>query len=108
MVQRRGSMLMAGFLLGLLWMLILVGPPYSALDWAAYSQPYITETPTNTPTMEPTNTPTSTSTPTNTPTIEPTITPSSTPTITPTPATTATPTANVYLPLIRRSSMSQR
>ena len=61
-----------------LWSLTLVGLPYGPFDWTAYSQPYVTETPTAT--------------------IEPTIT------LTPTPTEVATPTTLVYLPLIRRSS----
>ena len=82
------------------------GLPYGFLDWTAYSQPYVTETPTatvtKTPTATVTETPTATVTKTPTATIEPTIT------VTPTPTQVATPTALVYLPLIRRSSMSQR
>lgn len=60
-----------------LWSLTSVGLPYGVFDWTAYSQPYVTETPTAT--------------------IEPTIT------LTPTPTQVTTPTALVYLPLIRRS-----
>jgi len=87
-VERRIPMHKQGILLSIiavlllsLWSLTLVGLPYGPFDWTAYSQPYVTQTPTAT--------------------IEPTIT------LTPTPTEVATPTALVYLPLIRRSSTSR-
>ncbi len=96
MRHRRGSILLAGLLLGLLLMLGSIGLPYHRFDWMAYSQPY-----------EPTQTPTSTSVPTAT--FTPTSVATSTATVPPA-TVTATPTAELdfinYLPLIRRSSPS--
>ncbi|MFQ5855301.1 MAG: hypothetical protein ACE5LU_06635 [Anaerolineae bacterium] len=96
MRYRRGLVLMAGLLSGLLLMLVAISLPYDVFDWMVYSQPY-----------EPTQTPTSTSVPTAT--FTPTSVATSTATATAPPATvTTTPTTEPgfinYLPLIRRSS----
>ncbi|RME47192.1 MAG: hypothetical protein D6791_06475 [Chloroflexi bacterium] len=94
MRYQRGSILLAGLLLGLLLMLGSIGLPYHRLDWMVFSQPY-----------EPTQTPTSTSVPTAT--FTPTSVTTSTATVPPA-TVTATPTTPDqdfinYLPLIRRS-----
>jgi carbohydrate-binding DOMON domain-containing protein len=95
MSYRRGSIVMAGLLLGLLLALPFIPLPYDALDWTAYSQPYeLTQTPTSTATLMPTSTATSVATTTATLTLTP-------------PAnltTTPTPGHRNYMPLIRRSS----